>query len=122
MSGTEIFLDTNILIYLLKGNQDVAQLLNGKSFVISFVTELELLCFPAPINQMEEIKKLLGECRIVDINSEIKNLIPRLRIEYKLKLPDAIICATSIYLKLPLLTSDKHFANIGSADILMLEL
>jgi predicted nucleic acid-binding protein len=42
MSGN-IFVDTNIAIYLLSGNEQVADLLDGQTVYLSFVTELELL-------------------------------------------------------------------------------
>ena len=34
MSGNKIFLDTNILLYLLSGDETIAELLNGKQFYI----------------------------------------------------------------------------------------
>ena len=46
MSGDRIFVDTNILIYLLKGDPEIAQMLDGKQLSISFITELELLSYP----------------------------------------------------------------------------
>ncbi|MBC7388872.1 MAG: PIN domain-containing protein, partial [Opitutaceae bacterium] len=66
MNGNSIFLDTNILIYLLKGNKEIADLLNRKEFIISFITELELLSFPfEDKNEYNQIKKLLSECTII---------------------------------------------------------
>ncbi|MGV3589612.1 MAG: hypothetical protein ACO1OF_21575 [Adhaeribacter sp.] len=43
MSGNSLFVDTNILLYLISGDETVAELLDGKHIAISFVTELELL-------------------------------------------------------------------------------
>lgn len=43
MNGNSLFVDTNILLYLISGDETVAELLNGKHIAISFVTELELL-------------------------------------------------------------------------------
>ena len=43
MSGNSLFVDTNILLYLLSGDETVAEMLDEKHLVISFVTELELL-------------------------------------------------------------------------------
>ncbi len=42
MSGNKIFVDTNILIYLLNGDSDISKILDGKDLVISVITELEL--------------------------------------------------------------------------------
>ena len=41
--GSDIFLDTNILIHLLDGNKSLVPVLKDKSIHISFVTEMELL-------------------------------------------------------------------------------
>lgn len=45
MSGKEILADTNILLYLLNGNDTLMQLLHGKIIYVSFITELELIGF-----------------------------------------------------------------------------
>jgi len=44
-----------------------------------------------------------------------------LKRENKIKLPDAIIAATSNYLKMPLLTADKGFAKIKEIQLLHYE-
>jgi predicted nucleic acid-binding protein len=46
MSGNRLFVDTNILLYFLKGDQEVVEMISDKDLVISFITELEILCFP----------------------------------------------------------------------------
>lgn len=45
MSGKEILVDTNIFLYLLKGNDTLEEMLQGKSIYVSFITELELIGF-----------------------------------------------------------------------------
>ncbi len=45
MDGISIVVDTNPLIYLLNGNEDVANMLDNKQIWISSISELEL--FPA---------------------------------------------------------------------------
>jgi predicted nucleic acid-binding protein len=53
MSGKEILVDTNILLYLLSDNDTIEQILQGKTIYISFITELELLGF-RNISEKEE--------------------------------------------------------------------
>jgi|GEM_PF-1651400 len=43
MSGNKLFLDTNIIIYFLSGDQTLAELIDEKTIYVSFVTQLELL-------------------------------------------------------------------------------
>ena len=75
MSGSKIFVDTNILIYLLQGDHELTQILNGKELVISIITELELLSFPGlKSNEIKVIKKLISDCQVININNEIKEL------------------------------------------------
>ena len=94
MNGSSIFVDTNILLYFLKGDPDVIEMISDKNLVISFITELELLSFPErSLDSEDTIKQLLNNCTIVDINSEIKELTIELRKKSKLKLPDSIIAA-----------------------------
>lgn len=42
MSGNRLFIDTNILLYYLKGNDEVVELIADKEITISVITELEL--------------------------------------------------------------------------------
>lgn len=63
---------------------------------------------------MEEksIELFLDECAIIDVNAGLKEIAKQLRGSYALKLPDAIIAATAIFLGIPLLSADKHFEGI----------
>ncbi len=112
MNGSNNLLDTNILLYLVGGEINERDLPAG-NFAISFVTELEVLSYSFISEKDEEnIKNLLGEILIVDINKEIKGHTIELRKRYKLKLPDAIVAATAVYLKADLVTNDKEFSRV----------
>ena len=119
MNGNKLFLDTNIILYLLQGDETVSELLNKKQFYISFITQLELLSFPG-LNKKDIsiFERLLSECVIIDINSEIKTTTINLRRKFKLKLPDCIIAATSLYLDLPLITANDDFKKIDHLNLL----
>ncbi len=45
MSGSRIALDTNIVLYLLAGDETLAEFLQDKKGYVSVITELELLGF-----------------------------------------------------------------------------
>jgi predicted nucleic acid-binding protein len=122
MSGNKLFLDTNILLYLLQGDKTLVEALDKKQIYISFITQLELLSFPSLTKQETNvIHELLKECVIIDINSEIKNLTIIYRQKYKIKLPDSIIAATSLYLDLPLITADADFKRIQELNLVFYE-
>ncbi|MCK4923234.1 MAG: type II toxin-antitoxin system VapC family toxin [Bacteroidales bacterium] len=119
MNGNKLFLDTNIILYMLQGDETLTELLNNKQFYISFITQLELLSFPGLTKKdISIIERLLSECVIIDINSEIKATTTNLRREFKLKLPDCIIAATSLYLDLPLITADDDFKKVEDLNLL----
>jgi len=122
MSGNSLFVDSNIMLYLISGDETIADLLNEKHIFISFITELELLGFKElSVEESKKIHELIEESTVTDINSEIKKLVISLRKNYKLKLPDAIIAASAFYHNLPLITADKQLSQISELTILLYE-
>ena len=123
MSGNSLLIDTNIALYLLNGDTTIAELLNGRDVHVSFITELELLGFQ-DIKEEDRsiIEDLLNNCIIVDLNQAIKRITVDLKQKYKLKLPDAIIAATSIYMNLPLISADKDFDRISDLQFIRYEI
>lgn len=43
MSGNHFLIDTNIALYLLGGDKDLAEIIQGSKLYVSFITQLELL-------------------------------------------------------------------------------
>lgn len=113
MSGTKILIDTNIAINLFKGDERLANLLHGREAYVSFVAELELLGYHGISTEEEAwVEMFLEQCCIIDINPGVKEITTYIRRRYNLKLPDAIIAATSIFLGVPLLSTDDHFERV----------
>ena len=122
MNGISIVSDTNPLIYVLNGSEKAAEYLDGKQIWISAISELELygkrgLTKP----ERRNIDSLIESCFIADLNPEIKTLTKELLQNINIKLPDAIIAATAIYLDLPLLTFDTDFNLIPNLKLFILE-
>ena len=120
MSGNNIILDTNIVLYLLDGDEVLVEYLQDKTFYLSLVNEMELLGFK-DITEDEEIviKFFLDDCSVVDINQGIKDIAIKLRKTYSIKLPDAIVAATAIFLGIPLISADKHFDKISELTFIL---
>ena len=99
MSGNSILIDTNIALYLLDGDVDVAKILDGQEVYISIISELELLGYQG-ISESEKlkVKAFLDNCIIIELNQTIKDLTIELKQAHRIKLPDAVVAATS---KLP---------------------
>jgi predicted nucleic acid-binding protein len=118
MNGNKFLLDTNIILYLLNGEETLVEILEGKRPFISFITELELYEF-RKLNEADKTKidSVLAQCTIIDINAGIKLSTINIRREYKIKLPDSIIAGTSLYLGIPLVTADNGFNKIENLDL-----
>lgn len=122
MSGNKLFLDTNVILYLLNGDHTLAELLNNKQIYISVITELELLGYKG-IKKKEEkiIQEFVSQCKTITINSAIKAETIRIRKNYNTKLPDSIIIATALYLDLPLITADVEFKKVEELTLILYE-
>ena len=122
MNGISIMCDTNPLIYLLDGNKDIAQFLDNKQLYISVITELELFGKQnLSTHDSELIESLIGNCFVIDIEPEIKRIYKEIKQQYTIKLPDAIIAATALYLDLPLLTFDHDFKDVTNIKLMLWE-
>ncbi|AYL98372.1 type II toxin-antitoxin system VapC family toxin [Mucilaginibacter celer] len=122
MSGKEILADTNIILYLLNGDNAVEKILQGKRIYVSFITELELLGFKG-LSEKEEkkIKNLLDDCTVISMSNSLKDKYVDVKKKHALKLPDAIIAATAILYNLPFITSDKQFRTIDKLKLIVYE-
>jgi predicted nucleic acid-binding protein len=67
-----------------------------------------------------QLNDILDDCLIVEMNFEIKQMCIKIRQLYKMKVPDAIIAATAIVLKKPLVTSDRDFEKIREIDLVFI--
>ncbi len=111
----QVFMDTNAILYYL-GDKSIASV--KAEFVISFITEIEVLSYPNLTKQEEgKIGEFLKNVYIVNVNKDIKNLTINFRKCYGLKLPDAMICASACFLKLPLITNDKQMFRVSECSI-----
>ena len=126
MNGNSaIVVDTNALIYFFNGNEKVANALEGEILYISSITEIELLSFSKLDEENEQqIRYFLEDdnCRLIELIPDIKERTISIRKKHRIKLPDAIIAATAIFLGIPLLTFDAGFAKIDDLDLVLLEL
>ena len=113
----ELVLDTNILIYLLQGNMSVRALLENQVWFISFITELELQMGPeASPGEMKAINALLADCRVLEMNDQIKSRAILNAKRHRLKQADSIVLATAQYIGATLVTADLEFKKVNDPD------
>lgn len=121
MNGVDFLADTNFIIHLNEGNILVEPFLDY-NFGVSFITEIELLgSFSISKTKKSLLNDILKDCEIFEMNDTIKQMCIKLRQQYKIKIPDAIIAATAIIYKVPLITSDRDFEKIKEIDLIFIE-
>lgn len=117
MNG-DALLDTNIVI--LGINRGLS--LPRNQCRISVITEMELLSFPNLSKQEEEnLRTFLSSFHIVGLNQAVKESAIRFRKEYRIKLPDAIICATAYATGSILVTQDRQLHQLEEIGTISLE-
>ncbi|MCF8361302.1 MAG: type II toxin-antitoxin system VapC family toxin [Prolixibacteraceae bacterium] len=107
--------DTNILIYLSKKQLDFYKvaLPNDKLFM-SVITYMEVLGYRFQ-NSFEKdfVEKICEYIPVIGIDKSIVEKVISIRQNHKIKLPDAIILATSLVNKYSLITANvDDFLNI----------
>jgi predicted nucleic acid-binding protein len=119
MSGSSYLLDTNILVYALKGLQSVMPYFEEDCY-LSVVTEIEILGVPGLSKKELGIRQsALDFCTIIPLTNSIKNEAIRLKQEFKVKLPDAVIAATAITEGYTLITADNGFRRFTSLPVIL---
>lgn len=116
MREKHYLIDSNILIYHLRGNSVIEDFLyNNIDFcAISIITYIEVLSFNFQNSYDENIaRNLLKSFEIIDINQDIAEQSIKNRKFKKIKLPDNIIASTSQVSKSILVTrNEKDFKSL----------
>ena len=123
MNGKFYFLDTNTIIQLLKGNQNLIEILEEAEFIAcSVISKFEYLAFPnISKNDIELFNTFIKKSEIIGLpanNNELHQQILNIRKDKKLKLPDAIIAGCSVYKNCTLITADKQLLEIDKVPVL----
>ena len=112
-------IDTNILIYYFNGSMSldikniISELLKDE-FNVSVITKMEFLGFNRfTKNEKFEAARFISFANVIPLSDYIVDKVIRLKQEYKIKLPDAIIAATALCNNLKLATHNiNDFAQI----------
>ena len=120
MSGI-ILLDSNIIIYLSKGELNIDKLFDDKTnYFISVITYMETLGFPfETLREKQFVQHILSLFENIYIDKEITEKVVEIRQYKKIKLPDAIIAATAIVKRCDLMTKNYNdFKKIDSLNVI----
>lgn len=120
MSGIDFLADTNFLIAVHEGDPSTKSFLD-QTVAVSIISEIELLGWQRITEtEKKKLRALLSSCEVIELKNEIKELAIHLRQKQSIKLPDAIIAATALYLQVPVVTSDRGFKNIKGIELILL--
>lgn len=120
-----VMLDTNAVIYYLRGEVSVAAVLEPiiRGYVpmsIATVTEAELFSSPTmTTEESERIELLLPLFSIIPLDSQIARKTAELRrLHPKIKLADSVIAATAMFTHSTLLTRNiKDFKKVSGLAV-----
>lgn len=120
MNGIDFVADTNFLINVHNGNPITEPFLDDMP-AVSVITKIELLGWQtASPAELRKLKSLLDACFIIQLTPEIVDMTIKIRQNFAIKTPDAIIAATAKVLQLPLVTSDKEFKKLTDVPVILI--
>ena len=115
-----VVFDTNALIYFIGGDERLSEYISSTVYISEF-TEMELKGrFGITNKELGQLNIILEDFIILPFNNEIKEIAISIRHKNRLKLPDALIVSTAIWIELPFVTADKDFKNIENLNLIML--
>jgi hypothetical protein len=93
------------------------------NYYVSVITEIELLSYPLlDIQTEQKIRDFLAKLTLTNLDEPIKTKAIQLRRQHTLKLPDAIIAATALTLKVPLFSNDLRLNRLSDLDCRQLKM
>ncbi len=121
MPGSRYLLDTNALVALLQGNQELLGLTQAAQWLgLSVINVLEFLGFEGlSSHDRDLLSQFVERVTVVDLvhsNSELMEGIAALRQSRALKLPDAIVMASAAVHQATVLTNDIQLLKLSTLD------
>ena len=116
----KVVFDTNAFIYFIQGDLRLFEYSNSTLYISEY-TDMELKGrFGISNEELQHLNEILEDFIILPFNSEIKERAIFIRHKNRLKLPDALIVSTAMWIELPFVTADKHFKNVENLNLIML--
>jgi predicted nucleic acid-binding protein len=130
--GVTVLVDTAPWIYLLEDHAEFAPRFLGLfeaaergqvQLALSTVTLAEVLTGPYKAGQTALAKRYeaaLGAYQVVPLSAAVASLAAQLRVQYRLKLPDAVQLASALEIgAAALVTHDRDFSAVQGLPVLM---
>lgn len=123
MNGHKYLLDTNAIVALLQGEPALLALLNNAQWIgICVISQIEFLAFSGLTSSDKQLfTQFLQRVEVIGLDASQTNIIEqtiKLRLKYRLKLPDAIIAATALHKQASLVTADKELTKVSEITVI----
>lgn len=120
-----MLVDTDVLIWNLRGNQKAGEWLDrSPGFTVSAVTYMELIQGLRDQTEFRALRQAVQywDARIQPVSEAISNratfLVETYALSHNMQMTDALIAATATQLGLPLVTAnDRHHRHIEGLEI-----
>ncbi|WP_017926228.1 type II toxin-antitoxin system VapC family toxin [Thioalkalivibrio sp. HL-Eb18] len=120
-----MLLDTDVLIWNLRGNQRASEWLDSSpGFTVSAVTYMELVQGLRDQSEFRALRQAMQywDARIQPVSEAISNratfLVETYALSHNMQMADALIAASATQLGLPLVTAnDRHYRHIEGLEI-----
>ena len=122
--GTEYLLDSNTVIEFLGGmlpastvNQ-LNEIVDRDGHHLSVINQIELLGFNGSTTEMQTLEAFIMTSNVIPLHDAIVQKTIEFRKTYKIKLPDAVIAATTLVHGLTLITRNiSDFEKIQELEV-----
>ena len=123
MNGNKFLLDTNAIIALLTGHHTLDEMLKDADWIgVSVISVIEFFSFPdLSLKDRLLFTNFIKRIEVIELTGSdlpLLEVLGNYKIEYKLKLPDAVIAGSAINLKAILISNDTDFSRIKQLSVL----
>lgn len=117
-----VLVDSNTIIYLSKNLVSIDDVFDDSGeYAVSVITYMEVLGFEFESNNERDfIEKVFSCLEIIYIDEAIVDKVLHIKRANRIKLPDAIICATAIANNATLVTNDIRLKGIEGLKVKIL--
>lgn len=120
-----MIVDTDVLIWYSRKNENAIKLIHSlNDFSISVITYMEIIQGVRNKDELNHFKKALSilNVNVLQINDMISTkamfFIEQYTLSHSIELADALIGASAIITKMPLITgNDKHYKHLPGLEI-----
>ena len=124
--GQGFLIDTNAAIYFLNnslpptGSIFISDAITANTSSLSFISEIELLAFTTvTASHLASCKTFISLLHVYHINQQLIDTTIEIRLQSRIKLPDAVIAATALVNNLTIITAnERDFLRVPNLQLI----